>query len=277
MENYLTRLLLTSELDDPIYFAKVHQNIMELEKQRVEHFNQHGPANSSYISLMGELNMAYLHAQDPTNELAVAKQIYETTKNLYGSDDDITIESQIALANSYLDDGQNKKAQAIATELLKRDWSEEESPSYDLYMDVICLQADLHHHQELFTKELPLRKHVLNIFEEFEGSADNQTIMARVALGYCLQKTKRYRDALGHYIVVRAFLDVESDFATDAERIGLMAHIAHCYHKIGKDEEAKLAYQWVLNESIARFGHGSPLTLKVKRLTRNIFSQEPQP
>ncbi len=276
MENYLTRLLLTSELDDPIYFAKVHQNIMELEKQRVEHFNQHGPANSSYISLMGELNMAYLHAQDPTNELAVAKQIYETTKNLYGSDDDITIESQIALANSYLDDGQNKKAQAIATELLKRDWSEEESPSYDLYMDVICLQADLHHHQELFTKELPLRKHVLNIFEEFEGSADNQTIMARVALGYCLQKTKRYRDALGHYIVVRAFLDVESDFATDAERIGLMAHIAHCYHKIGKDEEAKLAYQWVLNESIARFGHGSPLTLKVKRLTRNIFSQEPQ-
>lgn len=274
MENYLTRLLLTSELDDPIYFAQIHQNIMELEKKRVAHFNQHGPANSSYVNLMGELNMAYLHANDPTNELAVAKQIYETTKNLYGSEDEITIEAQIALANSYIDDGQNKEAQIIATELLKRDWSEEESPSYDLYMDAICLQADLHHTQELFTKELALRKHVLSIFEEFEGSTDNQTIMARVALGYCLEKMKRYRDALGHYIVVRAFLDAEKDFSTDAERIGLMAHIAHCYHKIGKDEESRLAYRWVLNESIARFGHGSPLTTKVKRLTKNIFPQK---
>ncbi|NBK25723.1 MAG: hypothetical protein EOM68_27360 [Spirochaetia bacterium] len=273
MENYLSRLLLTSELDDPVYFARIHQNIMELEKRRVDHFNQKGPANSSYVTLMGELNMAYLQANDTTNELAVAKQIYETTKNLYGASDDITIEAQIALANSYLDDNQVKEAQALVTELLKYEWTEEKSPSYDLYMDVICLQADLHHHRELFTKELPLRKHVLGIYEEFEGSAENQTIMARVALGYCLEKMKRYRDALGHYIVVRAFLDAEKDFSTDAERIGLMAHIAHCYHKIDKDEEARLAYKWVLNESIARFGHGSPLTSKVKRLTKNIFSQ----
>lgn len=273
MENYLTRLLLTSELDDPVYFARIHQNIMELEKRRVDHFNQKGPANSSYVTLMGELNMAYLHANDTTNELAVAKQIYETTKNLYGASDDITIEAQIALANSYLDDSQIKEAQTIVTELLKYEWSEEKSPSYDLYMDVICLQADLHHQRELFTKELPLRKHVLSIYEEFEGSAENQTIMARVALGYCLEKMKRYRDALGHYIVVRAFLDAEKDFSTDAERIGLMAHIAHCYHKIEKDEESRLAYRWVLNESIARFGHGSPLTAKVKRLTKNILTQ----
>lgn len=273
MENYLTRLLLTSELDDPVYFAKVQQNIMELEKERVKHFNQHGPANPFYVNLMGELNMAYLHANDSANELSIAKQIYETTKNLYGSEDDLTIEAQIALANSYLDDNQTKEAQTIATELLKRDWSAEESPSYDLYMDAICLQADLHHLKELFTKELPLRKHVLGIFEEFEGSADNQTIMARVALGYCLEKMKRYRDALGHYIVVRAFLDAQKDFSTDAERIGLMAHIGHCYHKIGKDEEAKLAYQWVLNESIALFGHASPLTAKVRRITKNILLQ----
>ena len=271
MENYLTRLLLTSELDDPIYFARIHQNIMELEKKRVEHFNLHGPVNSFYVNLMGELNMAYLHANDPTNELAVAKQIFETTKTLYGSDDDLTIEAQIALANSYLDDSQNKQAQTIATELLKRDWSEEESPSYDLYMDVICLQADLHHDQELFTKELPLRKHVLGIFEEFEGSTDNQTIMARVALGYCLEKMKRYKEALSHYIVVRAFLDADKDFSTDAERIGLMAHIGYCYHKMEKNEEARLAYRWVLNESIARFGHASPLTVKVKKLTKNIL------
>lgn len=274
MENYLTRLLLTSELDDPVYFARIHQSIMELEKKRVEHFNHSGPSNSFYVNLMGELNMAYLHANDTVNELAVAKQIYETTKNLYGSSDDITIEAQIALGNSYLDDNQSKEAQTIVTELLKREWTEEKSPSYDLYMDAICLQADLHHHRELFTKELPLRKHVLSIYEEFEGSTDNQTIMARVALGFCLEKMKRYRDALGHYIIVRSFLDAEKDFSTDAERIGLMAHIGNCYHKIDKEEEAKLAYRWVLNESIARFGHGSPLTAKVKRITKNIFTQE---
>ncbi len=274
MENYLTRLLLTSELDDPVYFAQVHQNIMELEKKRVAHFNQHGPANPIYVNLMGELNMAYLQANDTTNELAVAKQIYETTKGLYGEDDELTVEAQIALANSYLDDGQHGEAQTLVTELLKRDWTDEEGPSYDLYMDVICLQADIHHVQELYTKELPLRKHVLGIFEEFEGSADNQTIMARVALGYCLQKMKRYRDALGHYVVIRAFLDAEKDFSTKAERIGLMAHIGHCYHKIGKTEEAKLAYQWVLNEAIAHYGHASPLTVKVKRITKNIFNQD---
>ena len=274
MENYLARLLLTSEMDDPVYFAQVHQNIMDLEKKRVKHFNQHGPANSSYVNLMGELNMAYLHADDPANELAIAKQIFETTRSLYGDDDDITIEAQIALANSYLDDGQNKEAQTIATKLLKRDWAEEEAPSYDLYLDVICLQADIHHFKELYTKELPLRKHVVSIFEEFEGSADNQTIMARVALGYCLEKMKRYKDALGHYIIVRAFLDAEDDFSTEAERIGLMAHIALCYQKIGKEKESEMAYRWVLNESITRYGHGSPLTKKVKRLTKDILTKE---
>ncbi|MDY0288464.1 MAG: tetratricopeptide repeat protein [Sphaerochaeta sp.] len=274
MENYLSRLLLTSELDDPVYFAQVHQNIMELEKKRVEHFNLHGPANSHYVTLMGELNMAYLHANDPTNELAMAKQIFETTKNLYGKDDEITLEAEIALANSYLDDGQDKQAQTIATGLLKRDWTTEEGPSYDLYMDTICLQADIYHSKELYIKELPLRKHVMGIYEEFEGSADHQTIMARVALAYCLEKMKRYREALGHYIVVRAFLDADKHFSTEAERIGLMAHIAHCYHRMGRIEEARIAYQWVLNEALERYGHGSPLTTKVKRITKNFFTQE---
>lgn len=274
MENYFTRLLLTSELDDPVHFAQVHQTIMELEKKRVAHFNEHGPANSHYVNLMGELNMAYLHANDTANELAVAKQIFETTRNLYGEDDEITIEAHIALANSYLDDGQDTEAQTITTELLKRDWTEEDGPSYDLYMDVICLQADIHHSKELFTKELPLRKHVLSIFEEFEGSADSQTIMARVALGYCLEKMKRYKEALGHYIVVRAFLDADKDFSTTAERIGLMAHIAHCYQRIGKAEESRLAYRWALNEAVAQYGHGSPLVTKIQRITKKIFSQE---
>lgn len=271
MENYLTRLLVTSELDDPIYFAQVHQTIMELEKKRVEHFNLYGPANPSYVSLMGELNIAYLNAHDPANELAVAQQIYQTTQNLYGDDDEVTIEAHIALANSYLDDGQVKEAQDIATLLLQRDWSLETGPSYDLYIDVVCLQADLYHNQELYTQELTLREHVFKLFEEFEGVADSQTIMARVALGYCLEKMKRYRDALGHYIIVRAFLDAEKGFSTDAERIGLMTHIANCYHNIGKDEEAKIAYQWVLNEAVSRYGHGSILTNKIKKLTKKFL------
>ncbi len=109
MENYFAKLLLTSELDDPIYFAKVHHEISELEKQRVSHFNQFGPINSEYITLMGELNMAYLRANDSTNELEVAKQIYESTLALYGEYNDLTIEAQIALASSYLDDGRIKE------------------------------------------------------------------------------------------------------------------------------------------------------------------------
>ena len=55
MENYFARLLLTSELDDPIYFAKIHQQIADLEKQRIAHFNVHGPMNAEYVVLMGEV------------------------------------------------------------------------------------------------------------------------------------------------------------------------------------------------------------------------------
>lgn len=274
MENYLARMLLTSELDDPVFFAQVHQTIMDLEKKRVEHFNLHGPANPGYVTLMGELNMAYLQANDSTSELEVAKQIFEITKSLYGLEDEVTIESQIALANSYLDDDRNDEAQKIATELLKRDWSEKEGPSYDLYLDVVCLQADIHHKKELFTKELPLRLHVLTILEEFEGSANNQSIIARAAYGYCLEKMKRYREALDHYITIRAFLDYEKDLSTHAEKIGLMAHIGRCYHKIGKFQDSKMAYQWALRESITIFGHGSPLTVKMKKITSTYSLKE---
>lgn len=267
MENYFAKLLLTSELDDPIYFAKVHHEISELEKQRVSHFNQFGPINSEYITLMGELNMAYLRANDSTNELEVAKQIYESTLALYGEYNDLTIEAQIALASSYLDDGRIKESQEIANTLLKRDWSSENGPAYDLYLDTICLQADIHHKKELFEKELPLRLHVMSILEEFGGSANNQTIMARTAVAFCLERMKRYREALDHYIVIRSYLDAEKTFSTDAERIGLMAHIARCYHKIGNEEDSLTSYQWALKESIELFGHAAPLTVKMKKLT----------
>ena len=269
MENYFSKLLLTSELDDPIYFAKVHHEIAELEKQRVAHFNEFGPINSEYITLMGELNMAYLRANDSINELEVAQQIYEATLALYGEDNDLTVEAQIALASSYLDDGRNKEAQDIATSLLKRNWSAEKGPAYDLYLDTISLQADIHHKKELYDKELTLRLHVMGILEEFGGSANNQTIMARTAVAYCLERTKRYREALDHYIVIRSYLDAEKTFSTDAERIGLTAHIARCFRKIGKIEDSKISYQWALKESIELFGHASPLTIKMKRLTES--------
>ncbi|HPE94426.1 MAG TPA: hypothetical protein PLQ90_11640, partial [Sphaerochaeta sp.] len=84
MENYFARLLLTSELDDPIYFAKIHQQIADLEKQRIAHFNVHGPMNAEYVVLMSELNMAYLQARDTSSELEIAQQIYQTSQNLYG-------------------------------------------------------------------------------------------------------------------------------------------------------------------------------------------------
>lgn len=266
MENYFARLVLTSELDDPIYFAKIHQQIADLEKQRIAHFNVHGPMNAEYVVLMSELNMAYLQARDTSSELEIAQQIYQTSQNLYGDEDERTLEALIALGLSYLDDGQSEMAQGIATSLLSLNWSEENGPAYDLYIDVLCFQADIQHNKELYPQELVIRKHVFSLLEELSGSVSSQAIMARCALAFCLEKMKRYKQALDHYQVVRSYLDSDEQFATEAEKIGLLVHIGRCYRKLGNFDDAVVLYHWAHKQADKLFGPASSLAQKMKKL-----------
>ncbi len=266
MENYFARLLLANELDDPITFAKVQQEIAELEKKRIAQFNEYGPLNPTYVTLLGELNMAYLKARDTSNELESAQQIYQSAEALYGKTDDRTIEALIALASSYLDDGQIDEAQGIVTTLLAMDWAEEKGPSYDLYLDTLATQADIHHAKEDFIQELKLRTQVWKTLEEFNGTASVQTMLARLAVGICLEHLKRYAEALDHYLVIRAFLDAEPEFANDAEKIGLMAHIARCLRKTGRLEDSRVAYRWASDEAVNKFGHSSAIAQKMKKI-----------
>ncbi len=266
MENYFARLLLTSELDDPIYFAKIHQQIADLEKQRIAHFNANGPMNAQYVVLMSELNMAYLQARDTSSELEIAQQIYQTNQNLYGDEDERTLEALVALGLSYLDDSQSEEAQGIATQLLSLSWSEENGPSYDLYIDVLCFQADIHHAKELYSQELVIRKHVLSLLEELSGSVSSQAVMARCGLAYCYEKMKKYRQALDHYLVVRSYLDNDEQFATEAEKIGLLVHIGRCYRKLGNFDDAVVLYHWAHNQANKHFGPASSLAQKMRKL-----------
>ncbi len=266
MENYFARLLLTSELDDPVYFAKIHQQIADLERQRIAHFNALGPMNPQYVVLMNELNMAYLMARDTAGELEVAQQIYQTNQNLYGDADERTLESLLALGLSYLDDGHAEEAQGIATSLLSLKWSEEQGPSYDVYIDVLCFQADIQHAKQLYAQELVIRKHVLSLFEELSGSVSSQVVMARCGLAYCYEKLKKYKQALDHYLVVRSYLDIDETFATEAEKIGLLVHIGRCYRKLGNFDDATVLYHWAHNQATKHFGPASSLAQKMKKL-----------
>lgn len=266
MENYFARLLLANELDDPITFAKVQQEIAELEKKRIAQFNEFGPMNPTYVTLLSELNMAYLRARDTSNELESAQQIYQAAETMYGKNDDRTLEALIALASSYLDDGQMDEAQGIVTSLLEREWSEEEGPSYDLYLDSLATQADIYHTKEDFAAELKLRKQVWETLEELNGTASVQTMLARLAVAICLEHLKRYTLALDHYLVIRAFLDAEPEFANDAEKIGLIAHIARCLRKTGRFEDSKVAYRWASEEAVNKFGHTSAIAQKMKKI-----------
>ena len=266
MENYFAKLLLTSELDDPVYFAKVQQNIADLEKKRVAYFNAHGPMNQHYVRLMSELNMAYLEAKESERELEVAQQIYQTNQALHGDGSDLTLEALLALGQSYLDNNQQEEAEGIVASLLALPWSEENGPSYDLYIDALCLQADIMHARKEYTKEVVIRRHVLSLLEELSGSVSNQTIMARCALGFCLERMKNYREALEHYIIVRSYLETEEDFATQAELIGLMVHIGRCYRKVGNLEDARLIYHWAQRKADTQFGKASSLSQKMQRL-----------
>nr|WP_321304147.1 tetratricopeptide repeat protein [uncultured Sphaerochaeta sp.] len=268
MENYFARLLLSSELDDPLYFARVHQNIADLEKKRVAHFNEYGPMNQEYVLLMGDLNMAYYRAGETHKELEVAQQIYQTSQILHGDDNESTIEAMIALGNSYLDDGQSAEAQSIVVDLLNRDYTKENGPSYDLYIDSLCLQADIYHIQKKFDEELLLRQQVLTILTSFQGSTSSQSIMARCALGVCLERRYAWREALEQYRIIRSYLDIESDFASEAEKIGLLVHIARCYRKLGEVEDARTLYRWAHRKAHVYFGPASPLALKMQRLLK---------
>ncbi len=268
MENYFARLLLSSELDDPLYFARVHQNIADLEKKLVAHFNEHGPMNQQYIFLMGDLNMAYYRAGETQKELEIAQQIYQTSQLLHGDDDESTVEALIALGSSYLDDRQSAEAQSIVEDLLNRDYTQEDGPSYDLYIDSLCLQADIDHKRKKFDEELLLRQQVLTILNSFQGSTSSQSIMARCALGVCLERRYAWREALEQYRIIRSYLDIESDFASEAEKIGLLVHIAYCYRKLGEGEDARTLYRWAHRKAHVHFGPASTLALKMKRILR---------
>ncbi|MGE4454794.1 MAG: tetratricopeptide repeat protein [Sphaerochaeta sp.] len=268
MENYFARLLLSSELDDPLYFARVHQNIADLEKKLVAHFNEHGPMNQRYILLLGELNMAYYRAGNTQKELEIAQQIYQTSQLLRGDDDEGTIEALIALGQSYLDDGHISEAQSIVEDLLTRDYTQEGGPSYDLYLDSLCLQGDVHHMRKQYDEELLLRQQILTILTSFQGATSSQSINARCALGYCLEKRYAWRDALEQYRIVRAYLDIETDFASEAEKIGLLVHIARCYRNLGEVDDAHTLYRWAHRKAHVSFGPASPLALKMQRILR---------
>jgi tetratricopeptide (TPR) repeat protein len=274
MENYFSNFLLASEIDNPQYFATVHQHIYDLEKHRVAIFNAKGPLNWEYISIMGELNMAYMEAKDTLNEVATAKQIYQGTVAMKGENDSLSYEAYLALGSSLLDDERISDAQAIATQLLAKntivpDAESQEAFDYLTYLDTLCLQADIYHKTQAYGKEEPLRIKVMEAYAQVFTDINDQTIMARAALAACLEKAKRYPEALDHYIVIRSYLDVEKDLATDAERIGLMAHIAHCYRKVGNLEDSKVVLQWALQESIDRFGVNSTLAAKMKAIAGN--------
>jgi tetratricopeptide (TPR) repeat protein len=271
MENYFSNFLLTSELDNPKFFAKVHQNIYELEKQRIALFNKKGPLNWEYIAIMGELNMAYMEAKDTSNEVSTAQQIYRGTVALNGKDDSLSYEAFLALGSSLVDDDRLSEAQVIATELLELTTETklpevEKDFDYLTYLDALCLQADIYHKKETFAKEEEIRLKVLDAYEDSFGASNDQTVMARAALAICLEKLKRYSQALEQYIQIRTYLDVEKELATDAERIGLLAHIAYCYRKIGHFEDSTVVLQWALNESMRLFGSEASLTAKMKTL-----------
>jgi hypothetical protein len=272
MENYLARLVLTSELDDPIYFAKVHQTIADLEKQRVAQFNEHGPMNKHYLLLLTELNAAYADAKETERELEIALRIYETNQFLYGEDDELTLEALLALAFSYLDDAQNEKAQGIATALLSKEWDDDE-PHYYLYARALALQADIKHVRSEFTDELILRKHIFALIDELLGSTAYETIMCRCALAICQEKLGNFREALDHYIVVRSWFDAEPFLATEAEKVGLMVHIARCYRKIGRFGDASVLYHWAHRHALKHYGDSAPLTRKTKRIIQALRSR----
>lgn len=275
MENYFAKLLLTSEMDDPPYFAKVHQTIADLEKKRVAHFNVHGPLNQEYILLLTELNAAYTLARDTAQELEIAKHIYQNCLALNGEDDELTIEALIALAFSYLDDGQVDQAQPIATMLLRMEWGSESGPSYDLYIDALALQADIQHEKKEYGDEQTLRTHILALLTELVGSTSNQTIMARLAMAICLEKQGRYKESLDHYLVVRSYLDYETDWATEAEKIGLMVHIGRCYRKMGNFDDSRLLYHWAHRHATKHFGQSSTLARKLKGLVSAFDQAKP--
>ncbi|HPZ16006.1 MAG TPA: tetratricopeptide repeat protein [Sphaerochaeta sp.] len=272
MENYFARLLLTSEMDDPPYFAKVHQEIADLEKKRVAHFNAHGPFNQEYILLLTELNAAYTRAHDTEREVEVAQHIYQSCQALNGEEDELTLEALIALAFSYLDDLQFEEAQSIATMLLRLDWGTDDGPGYDLYIDALSLQADIKHAKKEWNDELTLRTHILALLSELTGSSSNQTIMARLAMGICLEKQQRYKEALDHYLVVRSYLDYETEYATEAEKIGLMVHIGRCYRKMGNLEDSRVIYSWAHRHATKHFGQASTLSRKLRSLVM-VFDQ----
>ena len=70
-------------------------------------------------------------------------------------------------------------------------------------------------------------------------------------------------------------VEMETDFATEAEKIGLMVHIGRCYRKMGKHADAAVLYHWAHRHATKHFGQGSPLVRKLHTLVSTLEPNRP--
>lgn len=270
MENYLKKVLITKGLDDPIAFAKAQQRIAELEEKRIDSFNEFGPLHERYLVINDLLLGAYENAGDTLNQIEAAETSYQALVHLLGKENQESSKAYIALGRAYLQDGQIKEAQEVCDYVLKAAIGERDDYSWELYVDTLSLHADIlfvkgNHHEEL-----RYRKHLYDIANQHFGIADERTVLLRVALAYCLEKLRRFKEASEHYVVVRAYMEQDRTFATDAEKIGLTVHLARCYYMIGQKDDARQIYGWAYSLARRTYGPSSALTKKTLRILKHI-------
>ncbi|MFA7559924.1 MAG: tetratricopeptide repeat protein [Sphaerochaeta sp.] len=270
MENYLRKVLITKGLDDPITFAKAQQRIADLEAKQIDSFNEYGPLNEHYLVITDLLLGAYANAGDTINQIETAETSYHAHVNLLGQDNQESYQAYLALGRAYLQDGQINEAQGVSDWVLKTVIGEQANYSWELYVDTLSLHADILFAKGNHLEELRYRKHLYDIANRHFGIAEERTILLRVALAYCYEKLRRFKEASEHYVVIRAYMEQDPTFATDAEKIGLTVHLARCYYMMGLKDDARKIYAWAYSLARRTYGPSSTLTKKTLRILKRV-------
>ena len=270
MENYLKKVLITRGLDDPITFAKAQQRIAELEEKRIDSFNEYGPLHERYLVINDLLLGAYANAGDTINQIETAETSYKAHVHLLGTNNQESYQAYLTLGRAYLQDGQVKEAQEISDWVLRVAIGEQGNYSWELYVDTLSLHADILFAKGNYHEELRYRKHLYDIANQYFGIADERTVLLRVALAYNLEKLRRFKEASEHYVVVRAYMEQDRTFGTDAEKIGLTVHLARCYYMLGQKDDARQIYGWAYSLARRTYGPSASLTKKTLRILKRV-------
>lgn len=245
MNRAFQRIVLTDE-GEMMRFASTTERIVADEQKESEIFNQSGPKDPRYLSILEDLSKEYLSIALYDKAMLSAIR-YEQMQE--GPLTEGRVANLYQIACIHVAQGHFIEAQELA--LRVRDatamptigwWSR----WWNLHF--VSILAETERMKDDILEEELLHYRVADAFAREFGPETTITLEARLLLGECQERKKDYQRALYHYLAVYAHFMGKGLFSTADEAVGLLSHIYMGRKHLGEKGKLVELKSWILTK-----------------------------